>query len=72
MEFQECRTRLIANKPMLDDLSMRVTAMDDGWVKELGERSVPADCQTEMHQILTAYKDYVRVERNILALLESI
>jgi hypothetical protein len=71
MGFQECRSRIIANKPALDDLQLRVTAMNDAWVKEKSERSVPAQCQTEMDQLVAAYKDYVRVEGGILALLES-
>jgi hypothetical protein len=70
IDFQECRTRLIANKAVLADMSMRVTALNDAWVKELGERTVPTDCQTQMNQMLTAYKDYVRVESNIVALIE--
>lgn len=68
--FQECRTRLIANKPVLADMSTRVTALNDAWVKELGERTVPNNCQTQMNQMLTAYKDYVRVESSIVALVE--
>lgn len=68
--FKECRTRLIANKPVLADLRMRVTALNDAWVKELGERTVPNDCRTQMNEMLTAYRDYVRVEGNIVALLE--
>jgi len=68
--FQECRARLMANKPVLADLTMRVTALNDAWVKELGERTVSNDCQTQMNQMLTAYKDYVRVESNIVALVE--
>jgi len=68
--FQECRTRLIANKPVLADLSTRVTALNDAWVKEVGERTVSQECQAQMSQILTAYKDYVRVETHIVALIE--
>jgi len=68
--FKECRTRLIANKPVLADLRMRVTALNDAWVKELGERTVSQECQKQMNQMLTAYKDYVRVESNIVALME--
>jgi hypothetical protein len=68
--FQECRTRLIANKYVLADMSTRVTALNDAWVKELGERTVPNNCQTQMNQMLTAYKDYVRVESSIVALVE--
>jgi hypothetical protein len=68
--FKECRTRLIANKPVLTDLSMRVTALNDAWVKELGERTVPNDCRIQMNQMLVAYKDYVRVEGTIVALVE--
>jgi hypothetical protein len=68
--FKECRTRLIANKPVLADLRMRVTALNDAWGKELGERTVSQECQTQMNQVLTAYKDYVRVESNIVAFME--
>jgi hypothetical protein len=68
--FQECRTRLIANKPVLSDLNMRVTALNDAWVKELGERTISQECQVQMNQMLTAYKDYVRAESNIVALVE--
>ena len=69
--FKECRSRLITNKPVLADLNMRVTALNDAWVKELGERTVSRECQTQMTQVLTAYKDYVRVESNIVALMEG-
>jgi hypothetical protein len=68
--FRECRTRLIANKAVLSDLNMRVTALNDAWEKELGERSVSGECQAQMNQMLTAYKDYVRVESHIVALIE--
>jgi hypothetical protein len=68
--FQECRTRLIANKPVLADLSMRVTALNDAWAKELGERTVSQECQVRMNQMLTAYKDYVKAEMHIVALIE--
>jgi hypothetical protein len=71
MDFQECRTRLVANKAVLDDLRMRVNALNDTWLKETSERTVPTQCQTAMKQLLTAYKEYVRVESSILALLES-
>ena len=69
--FQECRTRLMANKPVLADMKMRVGALNDAWVKELGERTVPAKCQTEMSQMLKAYKDYVGVEGEIVTLVEA-
>jgi len=68
--FQECSTRLIRNKPVLADLNMRVTAWNDAWVKELGEKTVSHECQAHMNQILTAYKDYVRAESNIVGLVE--
>jgi hypothetical protein len=72
ISFQECRTRLIANKPILADLSVRVTALNEVWVKEVRERTVSQECQTQMNHILTAYKDYVRVETRIVALIEPI
>jgi hypothetical protein len=71
MEFQECRTRLIAKKSVLADMKMRVSSLNDVWVKESGERTVPAKCQSEMNQLLKAYKDYVTAEGEILALVES-
>lgn len=70
--FQECRTRLISNKPVLSDLNARVTALDDAWSKELSERTVSKECQARMNQLLTGYKDYVRAENNIVALIEPI
>jgi hypothetical protein len=47
-----------------------VTALNDAWVKELGERTVSPECQTQMNRMHAAYKDYVRVESNIVALME--
>jgi len=45
--------------------------MSDAWTKELGERTVPNSCRIPMNQMLAAYKEYVRVEGNILLFVES-
>ncbi len=71
MKFQECRTHILANKPALDDLRQRVQALNDAWVKENSERSVPAECQTKMNRLVAALNQYVKVEGNFSILLQS-
>jgi hypothetical protein len=71
MIFRECRARMISNKPTVEDFNLRVVKLDEAWIHEIRELSVPQVCQDEMDQILRAYKDYASTENDMLGLLES-
>jgi hypothetical protein len=71
MNFHQCRDRMIANKPLVEDLNLRVSKMDEAWTAELKDRSVPEACQAEMGKILTAYKNFVSTENQKLGLLDA-
>jgi hypothetical protein len=71
MTFGQCRASLLSNKPVLEDLKLRVSKMDEAWTNELKGSPVPEACQAEMSEIITTYKNYVGIEDNIVALLES-
>jgi hypothetical protein len=71
MTFRQCRARIIANKPVVEDLNLRVTKLDEAWTTELKENTVPQSCQAEMGKTLTAYKYFVQTENSEVSMLES-
>ena len=71
MTFHQCRDRMIANKPVVEDLNLRVTKMDEAWASELKENTVPESCRAEMGKILTTYKYFVQTENAKVAMLEA-
>jgi hypothetical protein len=71
MAFKECRERILAAKPALDDLHERVQGLNAAWSKETSERSVPTECRTKMADFLLAYDQYLTAEDKIFALLQS-
>lgn len=70
--FKECRAGVLANQAALDDLHQRVQALSDAWVKETGERTVPADCKTAMNAVLNAYNQLLNAEDQEFSALRSI
>ena len=71
MTFEQCRAATLANKPVLEDLKLRVNKMEAAWNNELKENNVPQGCQAEMNEVVTTYKNYVKIENDIVAMLES-
>jgi hypothetical protein len=71
MTFEQCRARMIANKPVVGDFIQRVTKLDRAWAAEVRAGNVSEACQAEMNEFLAAYKEFVTTERDVLGVLES-
>jgi hypothetical protein len=71
MKFPECRLRILAARPALEDLGQRVHTLRDAWEKERTERSVPTDCETKMNELLLALDRYLKIEDRTFEILQS-
>jgi hypothetical protein len=61
----------IENAPVLDDMRNRVQLLEDAWVKEKSERSVPEACRRKMDELVRDYQQHVRLESRLLELMRS-
>jgi hypothetical protein len=70
--FGECRAKILAARPALDDMGEQYKALTAVWISEKQGRSIPDSCKIPMDQYFSAINGYWTTEDNVLRLFASI
>jgi hypothetical protein len=72
VSFKECRSKLLAARPALDDMGQQYTALTAAWVAEKQQRTVPDSCKIPMDNYFAAINGYWTTEDKVLRLFASV
>jgi hypothetical protein len=70
--FKECRSKILAARPALDDMRNQYQALLAGWTAEKSGRTIPDSCKLPMDQYFSAMDRYWIIEDKNLKLIGSV